>query len=278
MAARERKGEWKMSISVIIGLLVAFGSIIGGFLLDEGHVQSLVVGSSFLIILGGTLGAVILSFGFHDTLQAVRHLSASFSKKNDPDPEHLIKKISEMATKCRAEGLLSLQSMMTDSDLNSENYMMLKEGMMLATDTKSVESLQETLNADIESYTASRQMDIDVWEGAGGFSPTLGIIGTVMGLVQVLSNISDAQKLTASIAVAFIATLYGIVFANIIYLPAANHLRCCLKRQVIFRQMIVDGMSMLVSGESARNIENKLSLYYHVFPNGEEKYKAGIEN
>ena len=138
--------------------------------------------------------------------------------------------------------------------------------------------MQTTLEADIHSYKEKKEMEISVLEGAGGFSPTFGIIGTVMGLVQVLSNISDANSLAKSISSAFIATLYGIVFANVIYLPSANHLKVCLKRQLVYREMIIDGMCMLASGESSRNIENKLSLYYHAFEGGEKKYKAGIEN
>ncbi|WOC33108.1 MULTISPECIES: motility protein A [Caproicibacterium] len=267
-----------MDISLIIGLVVAFGSAIGGFLLDGGKATSLVVGSSFLIVVGGTMGATIISFGISGTLKAFKRVFFSYNKKNEPNPEHLIEKISEMTNKCRSDGLLVLQSMLSDPELETENYLMLKEAMVLATDAKSVEVLQDTLSADIESYSAAMQQDISVLEGAGGFSPTLGIIGTVMGLVQVLSNISDASKLTASIAVAFIATLYGIVFANLLYLPFANHLRSFMKRQVIFREMMVDGICMMVSGESTRNIQNKLSLYYHAFPNCEDKYKAGIDN
>lgn len=267
-----------MDISTIVGLLLAFGSLITGFLIEKGNISSLFLLSPFIIVFGGTVGAVIISFGIQDLLGAFKSLFKSFSSKSKPDPSTLIKKICEMADACRAEGLLKLQSMTSDPEIQGDNYLMLKEAMILATDMKNTDSMEETLQADIQSYTLKCQMEIDVFEGAGGFSPTLGIIGTVMGLVQVLSNMSDAASLTSAIAVAFIATLYGVVFANVIYLPAANHLRVCLKRQQIFRQMIIDGMCMLASGESSRNIENKLSLYYHAFPGGEKKYKAGIEN
>ncbi len=267
-----------MDISTIIGFLVALGGIVAGFLVDGGKLQSLLLVSPFLIVVIGTIGVVIISFGIPDTLGAFKALFASYSKKNQPDPELLIKKVCELADLCRSQGLLSLQAKMNDEDLNSDNYLMLKEGMVLATDVKNVDSIQETLAADTASYTQKKQLEIDVFTEAGGFSPTLGIIGTVMGLVQVLSHMSDAQALAASIASAFIATLYGIFFANIVYLPAANHLKSCLKRQLMFRDMITDGVCMLASGESSRNIENKLSLYYHAFPNSEAKYKSGIEN
>ena len=270
-----------MDISTIVGLLVSIGGILAGYMLEDGMLASLVKTSSLLIVVVGTIGVVITSFGLSDTLGAFKALFASYGKKSMPDPEALIKKICELADLCRSQGLLQLQSRMNDADLNNENYMMLKEAMVLATDTKNIDTMQSTLQADIESYTQKKQLEIDVFTEAGGYSPTLGIIGTVMGLVQVLGHMgpsSSTSVLTQGIAAAFIATLYGIFFANVIYLPAANHLKTCLKRQLIFRDMIVDGMCMLASGESSRNIENKLSLYYHAFPNSEDKYKAGIEN
>jgi chemotaxis protein MotA len=272
---------FSMDISTIIGLLVSIGGILAGYVMDSGALISLLKPSSFLIVVVGTIGVVITSFGLGDTLRACKALFQSYNKNNQPNPDELIKKICELADLCRSQGLLQLQSRMGDSDLNSENYLMLKEAMVLATDTKNVDTMQNTLQADIDSYTQKKQLEIDIFTEAGGYSPTLGIIGTVMGLVQVLSHMSATSStadLTQGIASAFIATLYGIFFANVLYLPAANHLKTCLKRQLIFRDMIIDGMSMLASGESSRNIENKLSLYYHAFPHSEDKYKAGIEN
>jgi chemotaxis protein MotA len=267
-----------MSVTSIAGLIIAFGSLITGFLLENGHISSLFLLSPFIIVFGGTVGAVIVSYGFQDTAQAVKSLFSSYLKVNQPDPEKLIQKICSMANLCRSQGLLQLQNLLNDSELQTENLLMLKEGMILATDMKDKEGIQDVLEADLNSYSIKKQMEIDVFEGAGGFSPTLGVIGTVMGLVQVLSNMTDSEHLTMEIGVAFIATLYGVVFANIIYFPCANHLKVCLKRQKVFREMIIDGMCMLASGMSARNIENKLSLYYHAFPKSEAKYKAGIEN
>lgn len=267
-----------VSISSIAGLVIAFGSLIMGFVLEKGHPASLFLLSPFIIVFGGTAGAVISSYGLRDTWQALRSLVASYRKENQPDPERLIRKICGMANICRSQGLLQLQTLLEDSELKTENMMLLKEAMILTTDMKDKKSMRETLEADIESYSIKKQMEIDVFEGAGGYSPTLGVIGTVMGLVQVLSNMTDVGHLTMEIGVAFIATLYGVTFANILYFPFANHLKILLKRQRIFREMIIDGMGMLASGMSARNIENKLALYYHAFPNSEGKYKAGIEN
>ena len=240
--------------------------------------SSLVLPSPFLIVVGGTLGAVILSNGLKDSLSAVKSLFKSYSSKNNPNPEKLIQKISEMAELCRREGLLKLQSMLADADLNNDNYLPLKEGMILTLDMKSAEEIEAAMSSDIQSYSLQKQMEIDVFQGAGGFSPTMGVIGTVMGLIQVLGNMSDAEELVASIGVAFVATLYGVVFANLIYFPAANRLKATLKRQKVFREMMVDGICLIASGKSSRDIENQLSLYYHAFPGGEKKYKDGINN
>ncbi len=267
-----------MDISTIIGIVVAFGSLIVGYLIEGGTMSSLFLLSPFIIVFGGTVGAVVISYGLGNVKEAMSALFKSFSQKSSPDPEALIKKICDMADVCRKEGLLKLEKMVSDSDLQDDKYLMLKEGMLLATDSKNANRIQETLEADVESYAVKAQMQIDVFEGAGGFSPTLGIIGTIMGLVRVLANMSDAASLTKSISVAFIATLYGVVIANILYIPAANHLKICLKRQQVFQQMTIDGIDLLARSESSRNIANKLSLYYHAFPGGEKKYKAGIEN
>lgn len=267
-----------MNISVLIGLILAFGGLIVGYSIEGGSINSLFLLSPFIIVFGGTVGAVIASFGISDLVSASKAFVRSLSSKNKPDPEKLISKLSEMSEKCRKEGLLTLQTMLSDPDISSPKYLLLKEGMLLTMDMKNADMIQEVLEADIKAYALKRQLEIDVFEGAGGFSPTLGIIGTVMGLVQVLSNMSDAEHLTASIAVAFIATLYGVVFANLIYLPIANQLKSDLKRQKIFKQMMVDGITMVASGESARNLENKLSLYYQAFPKGEKKYEDGINN
>lgn len=267
-----------MDFSIMVGIVVAFGSLIAGFMLEKGIINSLFLISPFIIVFGGTLGAVILSYGFRDLIGAVKSLFQSYFSKNAPNPKNLIKKISTMAELCRKEGLLSLQKMLTDPDINNDNYLLLKEGMILTLDMKSEEEIRDAMESDIQTYSMQKQIEIDVFQGAGGFSPTLGIIGTVMGLVQVLSTMSDAEQLTGSIAVAFIATLYGVVLANLIYIPAANRLKSFLKRQKVFREIMVDGICLISSGKSQRDIENRLSLYYHAFPGGEKEYKDGINN
>jgi chemotaxis protein MotA len=267
-----------VDISSIVGILIAFGSVIAGYLLEHGVLNSLFLVSPFLIVFGGTWGAVIVSFGFGEIANAVKFWASTMFTKNAPKPEKLIKKMGEMADACRKEGLLKLQNMLNDSEFSDDSYLPLKEGMILTLDMKPAEEIVTAMESDLQTYMLKKQMEVEVFQSAGGFSPTLGIIGTVMGLVQVLSHMTDAAALMASIASAFIATLYGILFANLIYFPAANRMKADLKRQQVFREMMIEGICLIASGKSARDVENQLSLYYHVFPQGSKKYKEGVNN
>jgi chemotaxis protein MotA len=267
-----------MDISTIVGIVIAFGSLALGYTLEKGIVTSLFLASPLITVFGGTMGAIIMSYGMNGVLGALKSLFKSYSPKNAPQPDAVIAKICDLSNICRKEGLLSLQTKLNDPDLNTDRFLLLKEGMILTLDLKSAEEIQTALETDIRSYDLQKKMEIDVFEGAGGFSPTLGVIGTVMGLVQVLSSMSDVASLTSSIAVAFIATLYGVVFANLIYLPAANRLKTALKRELFFKEMIITGICMIASGKGSRDIQNRLSLYYHAFENGDKKYIEGINN
>ncbi|WP_101696670.1 motility protein A [Clostridium minihomine] len=267
-----------MDISAIIGVVIAFGSIIAGYLLEHGVLSALLLPSPFIIVFGGTCGAIILSFGFGEIVGAFKFFLSTVFTKNSPDPEKLIKKMGEMADACRKEGLLKLQTMLNDGDLNDDSYLPLKEGMILTLDMKPAEEIAAAMESDLETYTIKKNMEIEVFVAAGGFSPTLGIIGTVMGLVQVLSHMTDAASLMSAIAAAFLATLYGILFANLLFFPMANRMKADLKRQKVYREMMIEGICLIASGKSARDVENQLSLYYHVFKNGQKKYKEGINN
>ena len=265
-----------MNISVLIGLVVAFGALLFGFVLEHGVIASLFLPSPAIIVFGGCFGAIITSYGLGDCLGALKAFLACLLGKDKPNPEALIKKMVKIAERCRGEGLLVLQDMIKDPELANDKFLLLKEGMILLMDMKDIEQVQAVMESDIAAYSAKYQAYIDVFSGAAGYAPTMGVIGTVMGLVQVLSNMSDAEQLTKSIAVAFIATLYGVAFANIVFMPIANVLKANLKKQKMFKQIIIDGIMMIASGENPRDLENKLAMYYQAFPGGEKLYKKNI--
>lgn len=271
-----------MDISAIIGIVLSFGALVMGFTLEGGSIKALMLVSPFVIVIGGTIGVIIASFGFKDISKAFKALLGSFSNKSTGNPKELIEKITELATLCRKNGLMSLDDAVKDPFFSREEYLLLKEGLILITVQKSIDQIQYVMESDIHAYTVQKQMEISVFEAAGGFAPTMGIIGTVLGLVQVLSgmssNMSDTGHLMSGIATAFVATLYGVAFANVIFLPFANKLKGILKRQKILKEMMVDGVCMIANGEVSRNIQNKLSLYYQAFHGNIKEYRSGIEN
>lgn len=260
----------------LLGLIIGFGAVISGYILEGGHVSALMLLSPFVIVFGGTAGVMLLSCKGADIAGAFGGVAKTFSGKEAEMPGQVIEKVVHISDVCRANGLLSIQTLLDDPALSGEDFLTLKIGMVMALDMKGVEDIRTELENDIHAFAAKRQMQIAVFTGAGGFSPTLGIIGTVMGLVHVLGNMSDPESLVSSIGAAFIATLYGVGFANLLYLPLANRLKGLLKREELMRQMMCDGICMIVAGENARSIENKLSVYYQAFPKGQDKYKAGI--
>lgn len=268
-----------MDFSLIIGIILGFLALLFGFHMEEGVIRSLFLLSPLVIVVGGTVGAVIASFSFRDIGQAFRSVAKSFRQPHSGSVEKIISKISEISGTFRIEGEKGLDNIVGDPVLSQEDYLLLKEGLILIQDLKSQEAIQYTLESDIRSYVQQKNIEISVFEAAGGFSPTMGIIGTVMGLILVLaSGFDNPQILATSIATAFVSTLYGVTFANLIYLPIANKLRSQLKRNQIQKELIVDGVCMIAGGNHSRDIENQLSLYYQAFSDGNKKYKQGIDN
>jgi chemotaxis protein MotA len=267
-----------MDFTLLIGIIVGIGAILTGFVLEDGVISSLLLDSPIIIVLGGTIGAVIASFALNDILKAFKALKYTFSKKSKGSPALVIETIMMLSDKCRQNGSLVLEEEMNKPIFNNPDFLFLKEGIILILEGRDEEEISYVLESGIRAFTQQKQLEIAVFESAGGFSPTMGVLGTVMGLVTVLSDMGDAESLAASIATAFIATLYGVGIANMIWLPIATKLKSDLKRQKLQMEMMLDGVCMISKGEASRNIKNKLSLYWQAFPGGDKKYKAGIEN
>ncbi|KEZ89029.1 motility protein A [Lacrimispora celerecrescens] len=268
-----------MDFSLLIGIIIGIGALITGFVLEKGAIYSLFLLSPFIIVVGGTVGAVIASYSLTDIAMAMRAMFRSFKHPHSASLEKMIAKISMIATRYRAEGVTCLENISRDPELNQEEYLLLKEGLVLIQEMKSPESIQYTLESDIRAYVQQKSIEASVFEAAAGFSPTMGVIGTVMGLIMVLaSGFEDPSELAGSIGTAFVATLYGVCFANLIYMPIANKLKTQLKRKHIQKEMIVDGVCMIANGNTSRNIENELALYFQAFSDGATRYKRGIEN
>lgn len=244
-----------MDILTIVGLVMAVGAIIGGNLLEGGHTSSLVQSTAFLIVMGGTLGAVMVQTPIKTFVHAMKLGKWVFVPPKAATDE-MVEKILEWSQIARREGLLGLQDISDE-----EPDLFSRKGLQMLVDGNEPDVIRMVLETDL---LVSESRDISaakVYDGFGGYSPTIGIIGAVMGLIHVMNNLADPSALGGGIAVAFVATIYGIGLANIFFLPMAGKLKSIISEQVQFREMIIDGLVSVAEGENPRSIESKLQSY-----------------
>ena len=239
----------------VLGLLLGIVAIIGGQLLEGGSVGSLSQPTALLIVLGGTMGAVMLQSPYATFVRGVRMVRWVWYPPV-VDYLQLIKQISSWSQVSRREGLLALENVI--SQLKDD---FTRKGLQLLVDGAEPERLREVLEVEISTFEEEMKLSARIWEAAGGYSPTIGILGAVMGLIHVMENLSDPSKLGAGIAVAFVATIYGVGLANLVFLPMANKLKAHINRQVVQREMIVDGLVGIANGDNPRIIESRLQGY-----------------
>jgi chemotaxis protein MotA len=238
-----------------LGLLIGVLAIIGGQILEGGHVGSLSQPTALLIVLGGTLGAVMLQSPYATFMRGMRMVKWVWFP---PVVNHLqlIQQVSSWSQISRREGLLALEAVM-----NQLKDDFARKGLQLLVDGAEPERLREVLEVEINTFEDEMRLSARVWEAAGGYSPTIGILGAVMGLIHVMENLTDPSKLGAGIAVAFVATIYGVGLANLVFLPMANKLKAHIGRLVVQREMIVDGLVGIANGDNPRIIESRLKGY-----------------
>jgi len=239
----------------VIGILISMGAILGGQFLEGGHIASLMQVTAFIIVLGGTFGACMLQFSLPVFLQGVKLLRWIVL----PPAillEDVITNVVEWGQSARRGGLLSLEPMMAEV---GDPFM--RKGLQLLVDGAEPEKLREAMEVDMNAYDEHYRMAAKVWEAAGGYAPTIGILGAVMGLIHVMENLSDPSKLGGGIAVAFVATIYGVGSANLLFLPIANKLKAIIGREMVKREMVVEGLVGIANGENPRIIETKLRGY-----------------
>jgi chemotaxis protein MotA len=239
----------------IIGLLLALIAVVGGQLLEGGHLGSLIQLTAFVIVIGGTAGAVMLQSTHTTFMRGMRMAKWVFSPPAI-DEQELIQKVSQWSTIARRGGLLALETVLEDID---DTF--IRRGLQMLIDGAEPESLREALGIEIDAFEEQQRQAIKVWDAAGGYAPTVGILGAVLGLIHVMENLSDPSKLGAGIAVAFVATVYGVGSANLVFLPIANKLKQILSRQVVVREMMVEGLISVANGENPKLIERKLQGY-----------------
>jgi chemotaxis protein MotA len=242
-----------MDKSSIGGVILAIAGILAGLLIEGGNVGQILQPTAALIVFGGTMGAVLLQFPLHTVLAAFRNLTHVFAAPpNRHDP--LIRQLVAFANKARRNGVVSL-----DADLHSIHDPFLKQALMLAVDGTEPTELRKIMRVSLDSTAESEERLPLVFESAGGFSPTIGILGAVLGLIQVMQNLDNIQEVGRGIAVAFVATIYGVGIANLFFLPFAGKMRLHLREQHQRREMILEGVISILEGMNPRMLEIKLA-------------------
>lgn len=246
-----------MDIMSIAGLVVALFAILGGNYLEGGHLESLMQLTAFVIVGGGTLGAMLLQVPMSVFMNAMR-LSRWVFIPPKVSGQDMIDKIVNWSNIARKEGLLGLEAI-----AENEEDEFASKGLQLLVDGSEPEVIRSILEVEVGVKEHFDTQAAKFYEGMGGYSPTIGIIGAVMGLIHVMNNLADPSKLGGGIAVAFVATIYGVGMANIVFLPMANKIKNLVHHQTQFREMMIDGIISIAEGENPRNIETKLKGYFH---------------
>lgn len=239
----------------LFGLLIAFSGIIGGQLLEGGGMGVLFQAAAFFIVFGGTLGAVMLQSPRRVFVNAIRMGRWVFVPPH-PDLEHLIAQVVDWSVLSRKDGILMLENRLADI-----HDPFMQKGLQLLVDGNSAEKIREVLEVDVETHEQLSWQSSRMWESAAGYSPTIGIIGAVLGLVHVMQTLGEPSKLGAGIAVAFISTIYGVGLANLVFLPIANKLKAHIMQNSKRETLVIDGLMMIANGEHPRFIETKLQGY-----------------
>ncbi len=268
-SAVKKGGGFKPDFATIGGLALAAVGLIGGLLLEGGSIKDITQPTAFIIVLGGTFGAVMVNFPMVTLVGGVRRLKNVFF---DPSASAIamIDELVGYATKARKQGVVSLER---DADALQNEF--LKKALCLAVDGTDLQELRRMLELEIEQFEHHAGEEAKVWEAAGGYAPTVGIIGAVMGLIQVMKNLADIDAVGHGIATAFVATVYGVAFANIVFLPAGNKIKVRAVRDVQMMELIVEGVSGIVEGLNPKLIRNKLEAYAHVELTAMSKKKKG---
>ncbi len=244
-----------MDIATLAGLLIALVFLILAFILEGGGIGMLIQKTAFMIVFGGTIGATIISHSLED-IKRVPYYLKSVVKTMPLDYSGALESLVICAEKARREGFLSLEDYLP----NIENQFLVR-GLQMVVDGTEPELTRDILEREIEVFEKNEMVGYQMFMTAGGFAPTMGIIGTVMGMVTVLSNLSDPEELGGAIAVAFLATLYGIASANILFIPFANKIKMRINNEVFLMEMIEEGILSIQNGENPRLIREKLSIF-----------------
>ena len=247
--------RWPVDRSTIIGIIVAIGGILLGLLLEGGKIAQILQPTAALIVFGGTLGAVLVQYPLPVVITAMRRLRSVFL---EPElcPSTIVEQLTTLALRARREGIIAL-----DEELTNVSDDFTRKAVMLAVDGSESSELRSIMHFEMQAREEHDEEIARVYESAGGFSPTIGIIGAVLGLIQVMQHLDNIDEVGRGIAVAFVATIYGVGAANLVFLPVAGKLRARARNEQIMREMALEGAVSILEGMNPRILETKLNGY-----------------
>jgi chemotaxis protein MotA len=253
--ASPKRDPLRPDLATFAGFAVALGGIVGGLLLEKGSIQDIAQGTAALIVFGGTLGAVLVTTPLPVFQRALKRLgSVLFEQANSTTAT--MEALVQYATKARKNGIVSLE---TEAATITDPF--LRKALSLAVDGTDLQEIRKMMEIDINLSEQSSEAEAKVWDAAGGYAPTVGIIGAVMGLIQVMKHLEDIKEVGHGIAVAFVATVYGVASSNLFFLPAANKMRARMHGASVLKEMTLEGVIGIVEGLNPTLIRMKLGAF-----------------
>jgi len=244
-----------MDIASIGGIVLAIVGILAGMMIEGGSIAQITQPTAALIVVGGTTGAVMLQFPLKTFLAALKQAMKIFIS-GGANGDDVLKQLVQFANKARKSGIVSL-----DQDLSSVSDPFLKQALMLAIDGTEPNEVRKIMQMELDNKAEMEEKIPQVFEAAGGYSPTVGIIGAVLGLIQVMQHLDNINEVGRGIAVAFVATIYGVALANLICLPAAGKLKIRHREQQMVKEMMLEGVISILEGMNPRMMETKLKTF-----------------
>jgi chemotaxis protein MotA len=268
--SKAKKGgvSTRPDLASLLGVVVGVGGILGGMLLEKGDIRHLYQVSAAIIVLGGTFGAVMVTTPMDVLIRAVKHVMLVFFDRTH-SPSATIEEIIEYATQARKQGIVSLEQVAADV---ADPF--LKKALNLAVDGIEMSQIRSIMELDLSLVEHEGEAEAKVYEAAGGYAPTIGIIGAVIGLIHVMQNLADIEAVGKGIAGAFVATIYGVASANLFFLPAGSKLRARMQGTVQIRELMLEGVLSIVEGLNPKLIRTKLDAYLQEQSAGTKKNAA----
>jgi chemotaxis protein MotA len=255
-----KKSGGKPDLASLGGLVLALGGILGGLVMEGGKVKDVSQVTAAIIVLFGTIGAVMVTTPMDTLIGAVKKMGLVFFAR-DENPHAVIEEIIAYATKARKSGIVSLEQ-----EANAIQDPFLRKALNLAVDGTDLEVIRKTMELQISLEEHHAENEAKVFEAAGGYAPTIGIIGAVLGLIQVMKNLANIEEVGHGIAVAFVATVYGVASANIFFLPAGAKIKARMQKVIQNRELMLEGVSGIVEGLNPKLIRSKLEAYENHAP------------